>query len=525
MVDGIEFTTNPKSKRDAKPVLNEILILGNGFDLNLGLKTGFGDYMKWYATTQCHIVESDFENSLESNASDDLRACILSKLDNFWVKLVYGLAWDWTKRPSGDLDMPDMTWGNIEQIISAVLLSSRNHFQKCDFKNSVVKNRMISGYSENDEYWNFLNRDYSFLTLTELDDNLELWCREIHIPTTVDYLDYFDSELLTFEYSFYDYLTNNVPYFKLTPPGDGSNKSQYISDWEQEFQILNLNNNAIANMDSLLHDSIDFTKYAEVHVTVITYNGRYLRNMFYSTGYEDTRWHYDSLHFLNIHGPVAGVLDYVNLQHLGDLADLTLECHDVLRNLNMKRRIVFGVSESFRQLFNTASEDNRYCRFYKSHRLQNDIDKIDSFKNIINKRIKEKHLIFLDFDKSKAFCENDLLTMADFLESQKDILDSARDTKQAVDIIVKSYGQSMSQIDSNYYEMLLKDYAQKNIDAKSKTLGIDFNFEFFQYYNPKVENHKSQMKKALVDLYYFSNDWLQMNQEHFYLKPIDLEVW
>lgn len=524
MVDGIKFTTNPEAERRGKPVLNEILILGNGFDLNLGLKTGFGDYMKWYATIQCHISESDFENSLKSNASDDLRAYILSKLDNFWLKLVYGLSWDYCKDRRSD-DLRSMTWGNIEQIISAVLLSSTHDFKKYVYAGSDVESKSHSGYSNDDSYWNSLNRDYWFLVSSDKRDD---WTQYVHIPKTAmnNKLQFFNKELTDFEYSFYDYL-QTLSYFDNISSIYGDNeggKSKWVSDWAKKDSKINKNNNVVFNLSQLLHDSVDFSKYQAVHITIITYNARYLRNVFLNIPRELTSWTYDSLHFLNIHGPILGFFDYFNFPDNTKFGQIKKKFENKL-NINLKPRLVFGVSESFEYLFNannqlSTEKKNKYEMFYKSNRLEQDIYQIESFERYLRENLLKEDLE--NWNADTVLFNNDLLTESDFLENQTTIVRELDNKNVNLDTIVKSYGHSMSQIDSKYFANIINQVSLR--DSGNSHMGEVF-FEFFQYYNPKFNNHRADMQKSLLNMYYFCPDLPMIETSKFYLKPIDLEVW
>ena len=59
MGDYIDISSKPK-------ILNKLILIGNGFDLSLGLKTGYEDFLYWYFNT---FIQTSLDNQSESKIS------------------------------------------------------------------------------------------------------------------------------------------------------------------------------------------------------------------------------------------------------------------------------------------------------------------------------------------------------------------------------------------------------------------------------------------------------------------------
>ena len=96
---------------------NALLIIGNGFDLNCGLKSSYLDYYRHLLKTNKWLKES-IDKLLEAKEKDDIRASELKNLfhinENFTIWDLIFILYDWA---TNRLET-EQTWQDIESIIN-----------------------------------------------------------------------------------------------------------------------------------------------------------------------------------------------------------------------------------------------------------------------------------------------------------------------------------------------------------------------------------------------------------------------
>lgn len=467
----------------SKPILDEILVLGNGFDLALGLKTQFKDFLLDYSVNVLKLPIAQVNDFLLFRGWYETIQWV-TNMDNWWIELFVLQTQYMTLEHEDDRsDGVSVTWSDFELLIKAVLYNG-------EFISNSDSERDWEGYNHsliNDYqhmYFDVAFRDGKCLfDAGEYEDQI---CAALKIFDNMSRCDgskrlfILDDQLSDFEDLFWKYLTENsgTDYFNRdfdthsvfnnhhgistvnSELAEKNKKDAYfnkITSNDASKSSILLLRKAIKNIYKLALEGLTLSDYAEVHITLVTFNGKYLGDFEpYSLDFESFDSGSINWHFWNVHGPFFG--DSFYPRYLGDARGLTPK-RSRNRNLNFGK-LVFGVDNLLTEV--------------KAHKLnfsKQELDVLELFDKEIRMKNLKEYLQKLDagvFEEyhddtlSHHVLHNDIESVDDFNTIQESILSKTQNSNHDIVRILKSYGHSLNKIDTHYFDSFLGD-SSRNI--------------------------------------------------------------
>lgn len=494
----------------SKPILDEILILGNGFDLALGLKTQFEDFLLDYSVNVLKLPIAQVNDFLFFQNWDKTLQWV-TNMDNWWIRLFVLQTQHMTLEHEND--RPDgipVTWSDFELLIKAVLYNG-------EFTSNSDSERDWEGYNHsliNDYchiYFDVAFHDGRCLfDVSEYDmqicDALKIFNNRFN-HSDAECLAVLDDQLSDFEDLFWKYLTerSGTDYFNRdfdthsvvnnhrgismvnSELSDKNKKNAYFDktnvDDVSKSSILLLRK-AIKNIYTLALDSLVLSDYSEVHITLVTFNGKYLGDFEpHSLDFESFDSGSINWHFWNVHGPFFG--DSFYPRYLHDGVGLTPKLSRN-RNLNFGK-LVFGVDylltdvKSHKLNFSNAGLDD-LARFDKETRMK----KLKEYLQKLDAGVFEE---YHDATLGHHVLHNDIESVDDFNKIQESILSKTQNSNHDIVRILKSYGHSLNKIDTHYFDSFF-GYSSRNIIVytdESYYNGAVKSISEWQYYSDKLD--------------------------------------
>ena len=156
--------------------MNIVFLIGNGFDISLGLKTSYRDFAKYY------VQEPSFHPSIEKLKKEIEKSLKEeNKDDNKWsdFELAFG---EYTKKLSGEQEF-DIVYDDILMMLQAYLLEEKKRFDKDSQRYSLNVKKISNSLIYPDS---FLREERQFSRLFQKADSININIINFNYTTTID---------------------------------------------------------------------------------------------------------------------------------------------------------------------------------------------------------------------------------------------------------------------------------------------------------------------------------------------------